>query len=213
MQPRNANIATVATIALSVVLFPYHAGAVVIGPGGFEDPLVFDFSDLTSGTTLGSGYANPYEELGVEFTGFITSYDYGDIRGRHLATGFANSPPEPYVVRLTLLGAPAIRIGGYVWPEYGGSTSVTAFDDYGTVIDSFSVVGSGDTPFMGIEAPIESPIRFLEWRGPVGSSFTTFPRVDGVMINLLPEPATVSLLLLGAAATLLRVGWRERARA
>lgn len=186
-----------------------QAGARQIGAGDFQDPLVFNFTELTSGMRLGAAYTNPYSALGVQFTGYVTSYDYEGIQGNHLATGFANTPPEPFVVRVRLLDEPALRVGASVWPEYGSSTSVTAFDNLGLAIESYQVSVTTGAPFMGLESSEDRPIRYVEWRGLAGSSLTTFPRVDGVRIDLVPEPATLSLLALGGIGALVR----RRARA
>ena len=73
---------------------------------------------------------------------------------------------------------------------------MTAFDDKGNVIDHFIAKGGGHL-FMGLEGSVNTPIRYLEWRGINGAGLTTFPRVDGVMVEAIPEPATVALLGLG----------------
>jgi hypothetical protein len=181
-----------------------QVGARQIGPGDFQDPMVFSFTELTSGMHLGAGYTNPYAALGVGFTGYVTNYDYQAIQGNHLASGFANTPAEPYVVRVRLMDEPALRVGAYVWPEYGSSTSITAYDYLGAVIDTYSVHPSTGAPFMGLESSPDRPIRYVEWRGLAGSSLTTFPRVDDVMIDVMPEPATLALMGLGGAGVLLR---------
>jgi len=188
---------------LTSVLPPCVLG---MGPEDFQDPTTVDFDELAYGTHLGTGLPNPYEALGVEFTGYVADSDYGDLDGHHLATGFANTPPEPYVVRIRFLDRPALRVGGYVWPEYECATSITAFDDTGAVLDSFSVDGGG-TPFMGLESSVDSPIWSVEWQGGAGASLSTFPRVDNVMVDFTPEPATLSLIALGGTAVL---AWRRR---
>ncbi|OHB72480.1 MAG: hypothetical protein A2V70_14420 [Planctomycetes bacterium RBG_13_63_9] len=180
-----------------------------IAPDAFQNPAVFDFTDLAVGTHLGSGLPNPYASRGVEFTGYVTDYTYGDLHGNHLATGFANSPPEPFVVRLSLLDQPALRVGAYVWPEYGSRTAMTAYDDLGHLIESFTSTASSGTVFMGLEAPPYSPIRRVEWRGLPGSTLTTFPRVDGVMVQSIPEPGTFVLLAIGLTCLLFLFGRRS----
>jgi hypothetical protein len=185
------------------------AAATQIGPLAFQNPLQFDFSDLAQGTHLGANLPNPYTNVGVQFTGYVANATLGDIQGNHLATGFANTPAEPFVVRIELLSQPAFRVGAYVWPEYGSSTSMTAFDDRGAVLDSLTVTLNSGTTFMGLETSPTSPIRRVEWRGLVGSSKTTYPRVDGVMVQSLPEPSAFSLLAAGVVLPLV-CAWRRR---
>lgn len=189
-----------------------EASAGQIGVGDFHDPMVFDFTELSSSTHLGAGNPNPYAASGVEFTGFVVTTNYEGIQGNHLASGFANTPAEPFVVRVRLLDDPALRVGAYVWPEYGSSTSITAFDDLGSIIETYSVHLSTGTSFMGLQSTLDQPIRYVEWRGLAGSSLTTFPRVDGVRIDTVPEPATLSLLALGAACVLPRRRYRASAQ-
>jgi hypothetical protein len=181
-----------------------QASAGQVGVGDFHDPMVFNFTELSYGTHLGAGYPNPYAASGVEFTGYVANTVYEGIQGNHLASGFANTPAEPFVVRVRLLDEPALRVGAYVWPEYGSSTSITAFDDLGSIIETYSVRLSTGAPFMGLENSLDRPIRTVEWRGLTGSSLTTFPRVDGVRIDVVPEPATLGLLAMGGAGLLFR---------
>ena len=155
-------------------------------------------ADADSG---GTALANPYEIQSVEFTGYVTSYNGNSLNGLHLATGFANTPAEPYVVRARFLNNPALRVGANVWPEPSGQTSLTAFDDYGNVIDSIIL---DDWGFTGLEVSPDSPIRYVEWRGLAGTSLSTFPRVDHVMVDFVPEPATMLVLGLGALGLLIR---------
>ena len=191
---------------LLVVFLMQTSGICQVSPANFQDPLVFDFDELTYGTHLGPGLPNPYAALGVEFTAYIGDSDYGDLNGHHLATGFANTPAEPYVVRVRFLEGPAMRVGAYIWPEYGCETTMTAFDDLGEAIDFYSMSGGG-TRFIGLEGNADSPIWSVEWRGGPGASLSTFPRVDHVMVDPVPEPATLSLLALGGTALL---AWRRR---
>jgi len=179
--------------------------AAQIGPDAFENPITFDFSDLAYGSHLGANYPNPYADLGVEFTGYIADYDGYGLHGHHLATGFDNTPPEPFVVRARFLDEPALRVGGYVWPEVGSRTSFTAFDEHGAAIESFTLSGA---QFTGLEASVDLPIRYVEWRGLAGSGLSTFPRVDGVMVQRVPEPATLVLLVTAAAG--IAFWWRKR---
>jgi hypothetical protein len=180
-----------------------EASARQIGVGDFQDPMVFNFAELASGTHLGAGYANPYSALGVQFMGYVTSYDYQGIQGNHLASGFANTPAEPYVVRLSLLADPALRAGAYVWAAGSGDTWFTAYDGDGLAIAAYPITGY-TCGFIGLESTVDRPIWAVEWRGPTSSGFDTFPRVDGVRIDTVPEPATLSLLVLGGAFALLR---------
>jgi hypothetical protein len=181
-----------------------------IGVGDFEDPMVFDFTELTSGTRLGTGNPNPYEGMGVQFTGFVASTNHQMIQGSHLASGFANSPAEPYVVRVRLLDEPALRVGAYVWPESGSSTSITAFDFDGAVIETCIV--PSDTSFVGLESSLDHPISYVEWRGLQGSNLSTFPRVDGVRLDVVPEPTTLSLLGIVGVVALLRCRGKAKLR-
>ncbi len=203
MKHRSTAMTVIVFSVLVLVTSSTRAVAAQIGPSQFEDPLVFDFSELDGGTHLGSGYANPYANAGVEFTGYIADYDYEDISGRHLASGFANSPAEPYVVRLRLLDDFAAKVGAYVWAGGSGDTWITAYDQDGLVIDTLAVDGY-TCSFVGFESTVGRPISVVEWRGPTSSSFTTFPRVDNVMMEYVPEPATLSLLALGGLGALTR---------
>jgi hypothetical protein len=189
----------VVSLLLSVAL--QTAGALAIGPGDFQEPAVFDFSDLTSGTRLAGGLPNPYAAAGVQFTGYVTTYEGYGLHGNHLATAFANDPAEPFVVRARLLHEPALRLGAYVWPEYGETTTFTTFDDLGQPIERLGLAGA---QFAGLEASFDRPIRYVEWRGLDGCTLTTFPRVDGVMIDFAPEPATLGFLGVGGLALLFR---------
>ena len=62
---------------------------------------------------------------------------------------------------------------------------------------------------MGLGSSPDRPIRSVEWRGLAGSTLTTFPRVDGVKIDVVPEPATLGLLAMGGAGLV----FRRRAKA
>jgi len=180
-----------------------QASAGQIGVGDFHDPMVFNFTELSSGTHLGAGYPNPYSSLGVQFTGYVTSYDYQGIQGNHLASGFANTPPEPDAVRLRLLDEPALRVGAYIWAAGDGDSWVTAYDGSGLVIASYPVPGY-TCAFVGVESTAGRPIWAVEWHAPSSSGFDTFPRVDGVRIDAVPEPATLGLLAMGGAGLLFR---------
>lgn len=170
------------------------SSSATVGPEDFDDPLTFDFSDLEYMTQLGPGYPNPYADLGIEFMGRIVDYDYGKIEGHHLATGSRHSPPEPYVVRVSILkGEGALRVGAYVWPECGPGASITAFDDADNVIASEISLSCPGVVFMGVASACDRPIRYVEWHGLAGAELDTFPRVDHVMIDLCtcaspPEP-------------------------
>lgn len=212
MKRSNTALAAIFVTASLMGVAAIQADAEQVGPEAFEDPIRFDFAELASGTHLGPGYANPYLHLGVEFMGYVANCTYEGIQGNHLASGFANTSSEPFIVRVRLLGEPALRVGAYVWPEYGSSTSITAFDDYGSIIETYSVRLSTGAPFMGLESSLDRPIRYVEWRGLAGSTLTTFPRVDGVRIDVVPEPATLSLLGIGGAVALLRRRAKARFR-
>lgn len=183
--------------------------ATQIGLDAFENPVTFDFSDLAYGTHLGTGLPNPYTSLGVQFTGYVADYDGYGLNGHHLASGFANTPPEPFVVRVTFLDVPALRVGGYVWPEVASRTSFSAFDEHGAAIESYIVDGA---EFTGLEASIDHPFHYVEWRGLEGSSLTTFPRVDGVMIQFVPEPTTLTMLVVGGGCAVFYLWCRRRQR-
>jgi len=179
-----------------------------VGLGDFQDPMVFNFTELSTGTHLGAAYRNPYASSGVEFTGYVTSYDYQNIEGSHLASGFANTPPEPDVVRLRLLDDPALRVGAYVWAAGDGDSWMTAYDSSGLAIASYPIPGY-TCAFIGVESTADRPICVVEWRAPSSSGFDTFPRVDGVRVDVVPEPATLGLLAMGAAGLV----FRRRAKA
>lgn len=159
-----------------------------IEPEDFIDPLIFDFTELAEDTLLGLGSPNPYQNLGVEFTGFVHTFAWGnedEIIGKHLAARGYTEPDEPFVVRVTILDPKgALRVGGYVWPECGAGASVTAFDDAGLVIDSHSETDCSYTPFMGVAGTSGRPIRSVEWRGLPNAILRTYPQVDHVMIDL-----------------------------
>jgi subtilisin-like proprotein convertase family protein len=154
------------------------------GPADFENPLIFEFNDLAVDTILGPGYANPYEDDGVEFMGMVGSYDYECIVGNHLMTGYMNAPREPFVARVRILDARgACRVGACVWGQCFTGASMKGFDDNGVEIVSTIRDDCPGPVFMCVEST-NKPIRSVEWRGLPGSDFESFPRVDHVMVDL-----------------------------
>jgi hypothetical protein len=159
--------------------------AATIEPVDFQNPLTIDFSNVPTGTFLGPGYPNPYQNDGIEFMGSITDYDYECVDGNHLMAGEDNDPPEPFVSRLTILkNEGATRVGACVWGQCLSGVSMKAFDEDGLEIASAIRDDCPGPVFMAVETPnCNRPIRVIEWKGLPGSDFGSFPRVDGVMIQ------------------------------
>lgn len=162
--------------------------AASISPEDFDNPTALDFEDY-SGFVGGPDYPDPWLAEGVRITGFASD-------GR-----VSVYPNSNNAVEIEFLD-PVQRVGADVLYSISDPTRLEVYDANGSPLGHIDGVGPR---FLGLDvgAPSIVQARFID----LPDNWYTFPHIDSLYFEAVPEPNSLSLLAIGALGILVCRRW------